>query len=104
MEHATQESAIGQASTPSLETTENTTAPTAVTPPPRPNTTIPLQPSYQTPFQRQAEPLRLHTKRKKPGLAAFLSIIPGLGQIYNGQIWKGILYFILIIQGKQENL
>ena len=36
--------------------------------------------------------------RKNPGLAAVLSFfIPGLGQIYNGQIGKGILVIILSI-------
>ncbi|KKG08810.1 hypothetical protein EO95_13750 [Methanosarcina sp. 1.H.T.1A.1] len=33
---------------------------------------------------------------KNPGIAAVLSFfIPGLGQIYNGQIMKGIIFFIL---------
>ena len=33
---------------------------------------------------------------KNPGFAAGLSFfIPGLGQIYNGQIMKGILFIIL---------
>jgi TM2 domain-containing membrane protein YozV len=35
--------------------------------------------------------------QKSEGLAAVLSFIwPGLGQIYNGQIGKGILYFIIM--------
>jgi TM2 domain-containing membrane protein YozV len=35
------------------------------------------------------------TQTKNPGVAAILSfIIPGLGQIYNGEIRKGILYLI----------
>ncbi|MDY9924834.1 TM2 domain-containing protein [Methanosarcina sp.] len=34
--------------------------------------------------------------RKSPGIAAVLSFfIPGLGQIYNGQIMKGIIFIIL---------
>jgi TM2 domain-containing membrane protein YozV len=33
---------------------------------------------------------------KNPGTAAVLSIIlPGLGQIYNGQIWWAIFWFII---------
>lgn len=34
---------------------------------------------------------------KRPNLAAFLSIIPGLGQIYNKQVFKGILFLGLTI-------
>lgn len=34
--------------------------------------------------------------RKNPGVAVVLSFfIPGLGQIYNGQIMKGIIFIIL---------
>lgn len=37
------------------------------------------------------------TEEKSPGLAAVASaIIPGLGQIYNGQILKGIILMILL--------
>lgn len=33
---------------------------------------------------------------KNPGTAAVLSfILPGLGQIYNGQIWWAIFWFII---------
>lgn len=33
---------------------------------------------------------------KNPGIAAVLSFfIPGLGQIYNGQIMKGIIFIVL---------
>jgi TM2 domain-containing membrane protein YozV len=31
---------------------------------------------------------------KNPALAAVLSIISGLGQIYNGQLAKGIMFFV----------
>lgn len=34
----------------------------------------------------------MKTTEKKPVLAALLSIIPGLGQIYNQQKWKGLLF------------
>ncbi|WP_225419678.1 carbohydrate ABC transporter permease [Lapidilactobacillus wuchangensis] len=35
--------------------------------------------------------------KKKKGLAPYLSIIPGLGQFYNGQIAKGIVFLALFI-------
>lgn len=36
-------------------------------------------------------------KRKRAGVSAIMSaLIPGLGQIYNGQIGKGILFFIVV--------
>jgi len=34
-------------------------------------------------------------KDKSPSLAAFLSIFPGIGAIYNGNLLKGITYMIL---------
>ena len=38
----------------------------------------------------------LHTEQKNPGLAAVLSfLIVGVGQIYNGQIGKGILFMVI---------
>lgn len=51
---------------------------------------------------------RTHQEQlKSPWLAALLSIIPGLGQVYNGQIGKGLIflvgtiigYFIFILPG-----
>lgn len=38
-----------------------------------------------------------HEKEKKPTLAMWLSIIPGLGQFYNGQYSKGVVLFLLFI-------
>lgn len=39
-----------------------------------------------------------HTKRKNPILALVLSgLLPGLGQIYNNQIMKGLIFFALNI-------
>jgi TM2 domain-containing membrane protein YozV len=36
------------------------------------------------------------SKISKPGTAAVLSlIIPGVGQIYNGAIWRGIFWLII---------
>jgi TM2 domain-containing membrane protein YozV len=38
----------------------------------------------------------IHTEKKSSGIAAIASfIIPGLGQIYNGQIGKGIMFIII---------
>lgn len=34
-------------------------------------------------------------KRRKPFLASLLSIIPGLGQIYNGQLGKGVVFLVI---------
>jgi TM2 domain-containing membrane protein YozV len=37
-----------------------------------------------------------NTKMRDPGTAAVLSlIIPGVGQIYNGRIWRGIFWLIV---------
>ena len=36
-------------------------------------------------------------KRKNPSAAMWLSIIPGLGQFYNGQLSKAIVLFILFV-------
>ncbi len=38
---------------------------------------------------------RIKVKRKSPSLAAILSIVPGLGAIYNGQILKGISFILI---------
>jgi len=34
-------------------------------------------------------------KRRKPFSALLLSIIPGLGQIYNGQLKKGLVFLTI---------
>jgi len=40
----------------------------------------------------------VYTEKKSSGISAVLSaIVPGLGQIYNGQIGKGVLFFIASI-------
>ncbi len=39
----------------------------------------------------------METSKKNPGLAALLSIIPGLGQFYNRQVLKGILFLAIAI-------
>lgn len=45
------------------------------------------------PGVRPPLPLALTTKR--PGLAAFLSIFPGLGNVYNGLYLRGFVFFVL---------
>jgi len=41
------------------------------------------------------EEIRRRGFRRSPGLAAFLSLIPGLGQMYNGQLTKGLILLIV---------
>jgi hypothetical protein len=51
----------------------------------------PLPPSGMPPAVAPAAPyVRLP---KSPGLAAFLSLFPGLGQVYNGQIARAFAFF-----------
>lgn len=38
------------------------------------------------------EPLAI----KKPGLAAFLSFFPGLGNVYNGLYLRGLIFFLIV--------
>ncbi len=40
---------------------------------------------------------RVYTSKKSPLVAGILSIVPGLGQIYNEQTGKGLLLFILFV-------
>lgn len=34
---------------------------------------------------------------KNPTVATLLSIVTGLGQLYNGQIFKGIVFFVIMV-------
>ncbi len=46
----------------------------------------------------RVKPVSTRTEKKSSGLAAVASFfIPGLGQIYNGQIGKGIMFIIISI-------
>lgn len=46
----------------------------------------------------RVKPIPTSTEKKSSGIAAIASFfIPGLGQIYNGQIGKGIMFIILAI-------
>lgn len=48
------------------------------------------------PPERPREPPRIVQPAKSPGVAAVLScLVCGLGQIYNGQILKGVIFFVL---------
>lgn len=40
---------------------------------------------------------RVYTSKKSPFIAGFLSVIPGMGQIYNEQSGKGLLIFFLFL-------
>ncbi len=51
-------------------------------------------PPTQTPPQSALPPPPPYVKLpKSPGLAAFLSLFPGLGQVYNGQIARAFAFF-----------
>jgi TM2 domain-containing membrane protein YozV len=52
--------------------------------------------------------LQQHISRQQPGegnatknagIAALLSLFPGLGQVYNGQTGKGIVLFFVVVIG-----
>lgn len=46
----------------------------------------------------RVKPVPIRTEKKSSGIAAIASFfIPGLGQIYNGQIGKGIMFIIISI-------
>jgi len=40
---------------------------------------------------------RPHSELKSPGIAAFLSLIPGLGSAYNGLIIKALVHFAVVV-------
>jgi signal peptidase I len=43
------------------------------------------------------EAVEVRTEKRKPAIAAILSIIaPGLGQIYNGQLIKGVIFYFMV--------
>jgi hypothetical protein len=50
----------------------------------------PAQPTPPPPFPPAPPYVKLP---KSPGLAAFLSLFPGLGQVYNGQIARAFAFF-----------
>lgn len=44
----------------------------------------------------RVKPVPFQTEKKSPGIAAIASFfVPGLGQIYNGQIIKGLIFIII---------
>lgn len=58
--------------------------------------TPPTPTSVVSPTPRQVQAPVYYTNRKEPGIAAILSLFwAGLGQIYNGQLLKGIGFIIL---------
>jgi TM2 domain-containing membrane protein YozV len=63
-------------------------------------TSSPFDPQAPTPASASAAPPPLPAGQapfvrlpKSPGLAAFLSLFPGLGQIYNGRIARAFVFF-----------
>jgi TM2 domain-containing membrane protein YozV len=55
----------------------------------------PLPPVYQYQPIVYATPPVIYVKRKEPGVALLLSfLLPGLGQIYNGDVGKGIAFML----------
>jgi len=70
----------------------STTSPTTVSPVPQP---API-PAPVSPAPVGAHPAGLQPSAKNAGLAAVLSAVwSGLGQIYNGEIGKGVLFMIV---------
>jgi len=55
----------------------------------------PMQPyTYTQPYAHPV-PVIIPVRRKEPGVALLLSfLMPGLGQVYNGDVGKGIAFFI----------
>jgi len=53
----------------------------------------------QEPLHAVPEPTALPPTigRKNPNLAAFLSLFPGLGNVYNGLYMRGITFFLVIV-------
>jgi hypothetical protein len=69
---------------PDHESQENVASEAPATPPPLP----PGQSVASTPYVQLP---------KSPGLAAFLSLFPGLGQVYNGQIARAFVFFFAFV-------
>jgi hypothetical protein len=62
--------------------------------------------SWHDPSQAPQEPLRAVPEpnalppsigHKNPNLAAFLSLFPGLGNVYNGLYMRGVTFFLVIV-------
>jgi hypothetical protein len=60
--------------------------------PPEPESPSPAAPPALPPGPAQAGGPYVQLP-KSPGLAAFLSLLPGLGQVYNGQIARAFVFF-----------
>jgi TM2 domain-containing membrane protein YozV len=70
------------------------------TPPPPPPPSAPPPPSFTPPDQITAPPggYTTGTTAKSPILSLILSlIVPGLGQIINGETTKGIIFIVAIV-------
>ena len=51
----------------------------------------------ETRYALPPEPRRANPQARMPFLAAFFSIFPGVGNIYNGLYMRGITFFVIII-------
>jgi TM2 domain-containing membrane protein YozV len=62
---------------------------------------IPVQRSLSLPSQMVPEspPVTTSAGIRNPTLAVALSLIPGLGQVYNGNLVRGIIFFIATLIG-----
>jgi TM2 domain-containing membrane protein YozV len=67
-------------------------------PPPEPGTPVPPGPSAPPPPPGMVPAGGPYVRLpKSPGLAAFLSLFPGLGQVYNGQIARAFVFFFAFV-------
>jgi hypothetical protein len=57
----------------------------------------PLEPQSPPPPALAAAPGPYVRLPKSPGLAAFLSLFPGLGQVYNGRMARAFLFFFAFV-------
>lgn len=56
-----------------------------------------LAPAFAAPTATTAPVAPPPVSRKNPGLAALLSLFPGMGNVYNGLYLRGITFFLIIV-------
>jgi TM2 domain-containing membrane protein YozV len=59
----------------------------------------PASPSLSPGAVSQPTPASMPARIRNPSLAAALSLLPGLGQVYNGMLVRGIILFIATLLG-----
>lgn len=57
----------------------------------------PVEPVALAADQAEAAPARGPMRARRPDVAATLSVVPGLGQLYNLQIRKAIFFFLAVV-------